>query len=303
MSTPRLPTLRRWAAAFAMAVVGLGAIAGCASLDEWQRQAIFNPARDNPRWFAEPLPGTEEYDVRLANGDTLHFWYVAQPAPEQAPTVLYLHGARWNMNGSVFRIARWHDMGFNVLAVDYRGFGRSTEILPSEESAAADTRIAFEELKRRQPDAARRYVYGHSLGGALAIDLASALPPDAVAGVIVESTFTSISDLVRGMRYGWLPGIDLVVTQPFDSATRIGKVQTPLLILHGTADGVVPHTMADQLYARAGSQTKRLVKIEGGTHSGFRGGAGVVREAVVEFVQSTSSVAVLGASAATTRVD
>jgi len=104
-------------------------VAGCTSLDEWQRQAIFNPARDNPRWFAEPLAGTEEYDVRLANGDTLHFWYVPQPQAASSPTVLYLHGARWNMNGSVFRISRWHDLGFNVLAVDYRGFGRSTEIL------------------------------------------------------------------------------------------------------------------------------------------------------------------------------
>ena len=115
-------------------VLGLGgAFGGCSSLDEWQRQAIFNPARDNPRWFSEPLSGTEEYDLTLPNGDRVHMWHVAQPRDAAtAPTVLYLHGARWNMNGSVFRIARWHELGFNVLAVDYRGFGRSTELLPSE---------------------------------------------------------------------------------------------------------------------------------------------------------------------------
>jgi alpha-beta hydrolase superfamily lysophospholipase len=299
---PRTP-LRRWLAATAVAALTLGAGAGCASLDEWQRQAIFNPARDNPRWFAEPLAGTEEYDLPLANGDTLHFWYVPQPRADAAPTVLYLHGARWNMNGSVFRIARWHDMGFNVLAVDYRGFGRSTEILPSEDTAAEDTRAAFEELKRRQPDATRRFVYGHSLGGALAIELATALPPEQVGGVIVEATFTSIPDLVRGMRYGWVPGVDLVVTQRFDSAARIGQVQAPLLILHGTADGIVPHTMADQLYQRAGSRDKRLVKIDGGTHSGFRGGSGGYRDAVFAFVQSISPAAVLGPSATSVRAD
>jgi alpha-beta hydrolase superfamily lysophospholipase len=297
MARSSAPFLRRWLAALAAALLGLGAVAGCTSLDEWQRQAIFNPARDNPRWFAEPLAGTEEYDVRLANGDTLHFWYVPQKEVTGAPTVLYLHGARWNMNGSVFRIARWHDLGFNVLAVDYRGFGRSTEILPSEATASEDTRAAFDELTRRQPDAARRYVYGHSLGGALAIDLASQLPADQVAGVIVEATFTSIPDLVKGMRWGWVPGIGLVVTQRFDSSARIGKVTAPLLILHGTADNVVPHTMADELYQRAGSRDKRIVKLEGATHSGMRGSASDYREAVLSFTQASAAAAAPSAAA------
>jgi alpha-beta hydrolase superfamily lysophospholipase len=270
-----------------------GAAAGCASLDEWQRQAIFNPARDNPRWFSQPISGTEEFDVRLPNGDRVHMWHIAQAGDPDAPTVLYLHGARWNMNGSVFRIARWHELGFHVLAVDYRGFGRSTELLPSEETAAEDARAALDELKRRQPDPARRYVYGHSLGGALAIDLAARAlkdDPNALAGVIVESTFTSIPDVIRGMKWGWLPGIGLAVTQPFDSMTKIRQVRVPLLVLHGTADSVVPHTMADQLFEAAGSREKALVKIEGGTHSGSsRIGGTAYRDAVLRFVRRASA--------------
>ena len=194
-----VPRARRWVAAATAAVLAAAVVAGCASLDEWQRQTIFNPARDNPRWFTDPLPGTEEYDVRLANGDTLHFWYLAQARATAAPTVLYLHGARWNMNGSVFRISRFRELGFNVLAVDYRGFGRSTEILPSEQSAAEDTRAAFDELARRQPDWRQRYIYAHSLGGAHAIELASDLAPEQLRGVIIDSTFTSIPDLVRDL--------------------------------------------------------------------------------------------------------
>lgn len=270
-----------------------GAAAGCASLDEWQRQAIFNPIKDSPRWFSEPLPGTEEYDVKLANGQQLHFWYVPQESAQAAPTVLYLHGARWNMNGSVFRMSRWLELGFNVLAVDYRGFGKSTELLPSEETAYEDARVAWEELKRRQPDPARRFIYGHSLGGALAIDLAAGPltdPLNQVGGVIIESTFTSIPAVVRGMKYGWVPGIELAVTQPFDSATKIAKVEVPLLIIHGTADGVVPHAMADELYAGASSKVKKVIKIEGGTHSGAsRTGGETYRDAVLEFVRRSAN--------------
>ena len=266
-----------------------GGVAGCASLDEWQRQAIFNPQNGSQRWFSDPLPGTEQYDVTLANGHSLHFWYVAQPDAERAPTVLYLHGARWNLNGSVFRLSRWFDLGFNILAVDYRGFGKSTELLPSEETAYQDARVALEELKRRQPDPKRRFIYGHSLGGALAIDLAAdALkrPGNEVGGIIIESTFTSIPAVVRAMKYGWVPGIGLAVTQPFDSAAKIAKVEAPLLIIHGTADGIVPHAMADELYEAAASKVKKVIKIEGGTHSGAsRVGGSIYRDAVLDFVR------------------
>jgi fermentation-respiration switch protein FrsA (DUF1100 family) len=271
--------------------IGAGAV-GCGSLDEWQRQAIFDPRNGNQRWFSDPLPGTEQFDVKLANGHTLHFWYVPQEDAKRAPTVLYLHGARWNLNGSVFRMSRWVDLGFNVLAVDYRGFGKSTELLPSEETAYEDARAAFEELKRREPDPARRFIYGHSLGGALAIDLAAGPLKESengVGGIIIESTFTSIPAVVRGMKYGWVPGIGLVVTQPFDSATKIGTVETPLLIIHGTADGIVPHAMADELFAAAASKVKKVIKIEGGTHSGAsRVGGATYRDAVLDFVRRSS---------------
>ena len=236
-----------------------------------------------------------EFDVKLANGHQLHFWYVPQEDAKRAPTVLYLHGARWNLNGSVFRMSRWADLGFNVLAVDYRGFGKSTELLPSEDTAYEDARVALEELKRRQPDPSRRFIYGHSLGGALAIDLAAGPLRDAkneVGGIIIESTFTSIPAVLRGMKYGWVPGIGLVVTQPFDSANKISKVETPLLIIHGTADGVVPHAMADELYEAAASKVKKVIKIEGGTHSGAsRVGGAAYRDAVLDFVRRSSQSA------------
>jgi fermentation-respiration switch protein FrsA (DUF1100 family) len=86
--------------------------------------------------------------------------------------------------------------------------------------------------------------------------------------VVVESTFTSIPEVAKGLRWGWVPGLDLAITQRFDSLAKVGRVEEPLLILHGTADGVVPHEMADALYAAAAAQPKRVVKLEGASHSG-----------------------------------
>lgn len=245
-------------------------VAGCASLDTWQRKAIFQNERASldANWAGgEPPAGTEAFDIALANGDTVHTWY--REVSPQAPTVLFLHGARRNLYGSTHRIDRLAGLGLNVLAIDYRGFGRSTPLLPSEESALQDSSAAFDELLRRQPDPRRRFLYGYSLGGAMAIALAA--ERDGIAGVVVESSFTSIPDLVRASQWGWVPFLGAAVTQEFDSRRRIGRVNEPLLLVHGTADGVIPHTMSDELYAAAVAvppEAKRLLKVEGANHRG-----------------------------------
>jgi alpha-beta hydrolase superfamily lysophospholipase len=250
----------------AFVVVTAAAAGGCASLDQWQRSAIFSPVQGEQRWHREPLAGTEEFDLPVQD-QRVRAWFTPS-GRAGAPTVLYLHGARWNLNGSVFRIERWVDMGFDVLAIDYRGFGRSSQIVPSEESVYRDAHAAFEELERRQPDPGRRVLYGHSLGGAVALELAADGLGPRIGAVVVESTFTSIPALVRGMRWGWLPGLDYAITQRFDSISKLARVENPLLVIHGTGDRLVPDSMADELHAAAGSRVKRVVKLDGATHSG-----------------------------------
>jgi hypothetical protein len=251
------------------ALAVLAGAAGCTSLDTWQRKAIFQHERAavDARFASAAPPATEAFDLVLANGDTVHAWY--RQASAAAPTVLFLHGARRNLYESRYRIDRLVDLGLNVLAIDYRGFGHSTPVLPSEQTALEDALAAFDELQRRQPDPRRRFLYGYSLGGALAIALAA--ERDGLAGVVVESSFTSITDLVRSSRWGWVPFLGVVVTQEFDSRARIGRVNEPLLLVHGTADGLIPHTMSDELLAAATGvqpELKRLVKIDGANHRG-----------------------------------
>ncbi|RTZ44653.1 alpha/beta fold hydrolase [Candidimonas sp. SYP-B2681] len=255
-------------------------------LDRWQRQTIFSVELGDSRWWREAPQGTEVFDITLKNGEKIHSWYIANPNP-QAPSVLYLHGSRWNLNGSVFRIERWLEMGFSVLAIDYRGFGESSHVLPSQGTATQDANAALQELARRQPDPARRFVYGHSLGGAVAVALAVQADQPEFAGLILESTFTSIESMIGNTRYAHIPGLAMLVTQPFNSIGTIQSVKVPILFLHGTADSVVPHSMSDALRAAAekpNGPLRRVVKIEGASHSGASRSGEAYENAIREFI-------------------
>lgn len=281
--------MKRWLRPrlIAASLVALALAGGCSTLGEWERQMIFSPAKGEQRWHREPLAGTEIFDLDAA-GERVRAWYTPAGRAD-APTVLYLHGARWNLNGSVFRIERWVEMGFNVLAIDYRGFGASTEIVPSEASARADVRAALAELRRREPEASKRVLYGHSLGGALAIDLAAdPVAADAFSAVVVESTFTSIPAVAQGMKWGWLPGLDFAIRQRFESIDKIGRIQLPLLIIHGREDKLVPPAMAEQLLQAATSPRKQLVMLTGAGHSGASRHPGYAR-AVLDFLGGEAS--------------
>jgi hypothetical protein len=196
----------------------------------------------------------------------------------------------------VVGIQRLRRIGFSVLAIDYRGFGRSDGELPSEAQAYADAQAAWDRLRRLEPDPTRRFVFGHSLGGAVAIDLAARNAD--VAGLIVESTFTSIREMAELRGYG---GIGVVLTQHFDSLSKVANVAAPVLFVHGTADRAVPYTMSERLYAAA-REPKRLLLVENAGHVdsswvGFERYQAAVRELVATAARSTADAARLRASA------
>jgi len=282
--------LCRWVAAVVLAAIGVVGAAGCAQLDRWQRHKIFAVETQARNWWGDPPETTEIFDLRLDNGDAVRAWYWQSPRSD-APTVLYLHGSRWNLNGSAFRFNGWTRMGYSMLAIDYRGFGASTALLPSERSVADDAQAALAELVRRQPDPGRRFVYGHSLGGAIAIDLIARPDAPPVAGLIVESSFTSIADMLDATKWGSLPGVRWLVTQPFASIDKVAALDLPILFIHGTADRVVPHTMSDALHAaarQAPPALKRLVKLKDGSHSnGVRAGR-VYETAIADFMRDAT---------------
>ena len=258
---------------------------GCAKLEETERKLVFRIESGTARWFSGIPSGLEEIQLQsaaLAPGESLHAWW--WPASRKnAPTLLYLHGSRWNLTGQLFRIEQLHAMGFAVLAIDYRGFGQSLGQLPSERSVYQDAQIAWEHLVRVQPDAGKRFIYGHSLGGAVAVNLAHELAethdsPQA-GGLIVESSFTNLAEVAQAVTDTAWP-LHWLLSQEFDSLAKIGTVGIPVLLAHGRDDHYVPARFSEALYAAA-NEPKRLLLIDGANHNnGLRMAGNQYRQAL-----------------------
>jgi hypothetical protein len=256
--------------ALASAAAALLLFGGCAALDQKQREWIFQPSDRVWSGGLAAAEGMQDVWIDFESGLTgaparLHGLWLPQPgrdARADAPLLLYLHGARYDVRGSAARMRRLHELGFSVLGIDYRGFGRSVgSDLPSEDLAYEDARAAWDWLARQVPQA-RRFVFGHSLGGAIAVDLAARAPD--VAGLMVEGSFTSIPDLIGTFPWGWLP-VGPLVTQRFDAAARVPQVRAPVLVVHGSEDRLVPPEIGRALYERA-PEPKRFVLVQGGSH-------------------------------------
>ena len=250
-------------------LTALTLLAGCVSLDERQRAWIFQPS--DRSWGAGEAAAQGMEDIWIdfqAEGQDqpvrLHgLWLAAKPRPTagKAPVLLYLHGARYNVTGSAPRMRRMQELGFSVLAIDYRGFGKSTQALPSEASAYEDARAAWDWLAKKYPDSPR-YIFGHSLGGSIAINLATEVTDE--SGTIVESTFTSIADVVSSSKWGWMP-VSLLITQRFEAVRKVSHIGSPLLVVHGEEDQLIQPDLGRKLF-EAAAQPKQFVLVPGGSH-------------------------------------
>lgn len=280
----------RWLGLLLLAgVTGAFPAAGLSLLAYKERDLVFRIEPGTARWYSGLPVGVHELELPLAssNGESLHAWWWPAAA-RSAPTVLYLHGSRWNLTGQLYRIEQLRDFGFSVLAIDYRGFGKSRGGPPSEASVYEDARVAWERLTRLQPNPEKRYIYGHSLGGAVAIELARTLSEapggrrNAAAGLIVESSFTSLADVAAAIVSLRLP-LEWLITQRFESIRKIGEVHIPVLLVHGTADRYIPSRFSEELYAAA-TAPKKLLLIDGGSHNNsMRAGSTQYAQALRDF--------------------
>lgn len=257
-----------WPALFLVLILTLLSSSGCAWLDTRQRQLIYRPTLGVPADFAGLRAGDERYFVPVPGVDAsqrVEMWWLPH-TDQTAPTLLYFHGTLFSLFQNLHKIEALREAGFSVLAVDYRGWGLSTPIIPSEQTILQDADVAWAELLRREPRAARRVIYGHSMGSGVAVDLASRLRANTDYGaLILESAFTSFPDVAR--EAGWLAQLLARFNQErFDSLAKIKQVQAPLLMIHGRLDTTVPLPLAEKLFAAA-NPPKHWLTIEGGSHA------------------------------------
>ena len=247
-------------------------LVGCAWFDTRQRELVFRPTPGRPADFKGLRAGDVEFDVEVPgatadSSDRLRLWWLPNRDP-QAPTLLYLHGTFRNLYQNLRKVEALRQAGFAVVAVEYRGWGDSSPIIPSEATIYADANVAWAELVRRQSDPRKRVIYGHSMGSGVAVELASQKRGGAdYGGLILESSFTRLPDVASaagtvGTIASWFS------TQEFDSLAKIGKVDAPILMMHGAADNTVPIALGRRLYEAAPAGT-RWVEFPLGSHSGL----------------------------------
>lgn len=212
----------------------------------YQRSQVFLPSRYPTGIWDPSLYGLPFVDAWFESEDglKLHGWWVEYP--KALATVIYCHGNSGSIADRIDVFRQLRRLKINIFAFDYRGYGRSAGE-PSEKGLFQDVRAACDYVTRELGvDFSELLLFGHSLGGAVAVDGAMHRP---VAGLVVQSSFTDLRDMVRYL-YPNFP-MHLVIRNEFRSIAKVGKLTMPKLFLHGTEDGAVPFALGQRLYEAA----------------------------------------------------
>lgn len=241
-----------------------------------ESKSVFYPAKDLAHSPDEA--GLPFEDVTLSVGkDRVHGWFIARPG--HLKTVLFFHGNGGNNGDRLDKLFLFDKIGLNIFIVDYRGYGKSTG-QPSEKGMYEEAQAAYRyltETRKIRPETI--IVYGESLGGAPAVDLAS---KQEIGGLILDSTFSSARDMAKHI-YPFIPGF--LVRTKLDSLSKIRQVRAPKLFFHSRADRTVPYELAQKLYREADGQ-KKFVDIQGGHNDGHVYSQAILLEEITTFVKT-----------------
>ena len=225
-----------------------------------QRGLIYHPHRAPVAMPpAQLYPGLRDVNITTEDGVALCAWY--WPAESERPAVLFLHGNAGDRSYRLDILRGLHARGYTVLSLDYRGYGGSAG-MPSEDGLYLDAEAAATWLKRNGHD--QLLYFGESLGTGVAVELARRSPP---AALILEAPFDSLTE-VAGYHFPWLP-VRWMLRDRFDSAAKIGRIEAPLLIIHGDEDRVVPQARGRALF-EAAAEPKTWIPIPGAGHNDLR---------------------------------
>jgi hypothetical protein len=245
----------------ALVAVAAGILIVVVALRVMENNLIYFPPR-YPEGFPSPqVLEREVQEVWLTTEDGVRINAFFRPSPSSRRVLVWFHGNAENIAYGLDHLKVLTQIGVNILAVDYRGYGKS-EGKPDEAGVYHDADAAYDYLVNQRGFGAQDlFIYGVSLGGAVAIDLASRRR---CGGLIVQSSFSNARAMARRMFR--IPLLEYVPKSRFDSLAKISAVCAPILIAHGTRDDVVPFEMGQELF-HAAREPKRFYAIEGAGHN------------------------------------
>jgi len=230
----------------------------------FQNRLIYVPYHD---LYTDPGDaGLDFKDVYLTTADNIiiHGWFVPGPEEEEKGVVLFCHGNAGNISHRLQTLEYLHSLNMSTLIFDYRGFGKS-QGSPHEQGTYKDVRAAWDYLtKDRGINQERIFIMGRSLGGAVAADLAAEKSP---AGIVLESTFTSIPDIGKDIFF-FLP-VKLLAKYSYSTKEKLQRFTSPVMIIHSPEDEIIPFRHGRNLYEQA-PEPKYFLEIQGDHNSGFQ---------------------------------
>jgi len=250
---PSVPVWKRVLRSAAL-TVGLVLVLGAGFVMIFEDSFIYFPAKGE----VGPSPG-EDVFLAASDGVKVHGWFLAHP--DAKVSLLFFHGNAGNLEDRRSTIRQLRESPANVLAIDYRGYGRS-EGAPSEAGLYRDARAAYEWLRAKTPDA-KVVALGKSLGGGPACELAAELPLD---GLIVQSAFTAAPDMASRVM-PLFPARWFMRTK-FDNLSKVRKASCPKLFVHSRADEIIPFAMGERLFSEA-AEPKECAWFDDADHNGL----------------------------------
>jgi uncharacterized protein len=218
----------------------------------FQRRLMYFPVKMTEPPSAFGLKGVEDIFLETSDKVKLQTWvHAARPGYS---TILYFHGNAFHLGERAAWFSAFIDAGFGLVAVSHRGFGKS-EGSPTEAGLYADARIAIDYAQGALKIPSKKHIYfGESLGSGVAVQMATERPPGLL---VLQAPYTSVETRAAEL-YPFVIGVRHLVRDKYDSLSKIGSVDAPLLVLHGAKDAIIPVRHGEALFAAA-NQPKTMV--------------------------------------------
>ena len=240
-----------------------------------ERAAVFFPGREILATPDQVGLSYENIHFDTEDGVRLNGWLMKKA--DRAPTIIFIHGNAGNIGDRLEKILLFYRMGLNVFIFDYRGYGKS-QGTPTEEGIYKDAKAAYDYLERRGDlDPTWFMAYGESLGGAVAIDLATKRK---LTCLIADSTFTNAIDIAKRI-YPFIPSF--LINIKLDSLSKVKTLDTPKLFIHSPEDEMIPYALGRRLYDEA-KPPKEFLDIQGTHNEGLSYSQEIYDKGITNFV-------------------